>query len=708
MRPLIVLLLWLSAGTWAQAQDSDAAVALFADTMRVEADSGVITATGNVEAFYQGTRLAAEVIRYDSRSGEITAEGPIVLQSGEDVVLLASLAQLSGDFQAGLIEGARLILDQTLQVSAAQARRSQGRYNTLYSTVATSCVVCKENPTPIWRVRATRVVHDEARERLYFENAWLDLFGVPVLYLPRMRVPAPGVERATGWLIPSVTSFDVYGLGVRAPYYITLGDHADATLTPFVTSEGAAILEAEFRREFGRGRLEATGAYALDDGLDQESTRGFLDLEGTVDLERGFVLDFELRGVSDRSFLRQFGYSDDDRLISFVSVNRIERTSLLDIRAEGYQTLREEEDQGAIPLALPWVRYRRYWRDPALGGMMGVDAGLRNLTRPEGRDVLRADLGADWERGWILDNGLVFDSRADLDAQAYRVSDDPAYPAEALVRAVPAVGAELRWPLVRTTQSAAHIVEPVAQLLYSGILGDEEVPNEDSLLVEFDETNLFSANRFPGHDRYETGLRANLGVNYTRYDPSGWNLGATLGRVFKTENDEAFAAGSGLRPRNSDYVAAVSLELPDRLGVIGRSLFDSGLAFKRGELEIAYASDPFDMTAGYTFLRADASDPVLGTVPEQQELALTSRYRVARHWEVTGEWRYDIAAKRNIYAEAGVTYGNECITAQLALGRRFTSVPDVPPSTEIAFDVALAGFGGSRAEGWPTRSCRGN
>ncbi len=142
--------------------------------------------------------------------------------------------------------------------------------------------------------------------------------------------------------------------------------------------------------------------------------------------------------------------------------------------------------------------------------------------------------------------------------------------------------------------------------------------------------------------------------------------------------------------------------------MVGRSLFDSGFEFKRGELEIDYASDPFDVTASYTFLRADDTDPVLGPVPEQQELALTSRYRVARQWELTGEWRYDIAAKRNIYAEAGVTYGNECITAQLVLGRRFTSVPDVPPSTEIAFDVSLAGFGGGRSEGWPTRSCRGN
>ena len=403
MRLLFALLVWLSLAPLARAQQEDAdAVALFADSIRVGAESGVITASGNVEAFYGEARLSAREIRYDSRSGQITAEGPILLQSGESVVLLADMAQLSGDFRAGLIAGARLILDETLQVSAAQARRSKGRFNTLYSTVATSCVVCQANPTPIWRVRATRVVHDEARERLYFENAWLDLFGVPVLYLPRMRVPAPGVRRATGWLIPSITNFDVYGLGVRAPYYITLGDHADMTVTPFVTSRGAAILEGEYRREFAGGWLEAEGAYALEDGFDQERHRGFLDLAGSVDLERGFVLDFELRGVSDRSFLRQFGYSDDDRLISYVSVNRIQRTSRLDVRAEGYQTLRDGEDQGAIPLVLPWVNYRRYWlnprqrhgvRSPRRPGRAGLPGRRRPRLSRRGNGAGGADAG---------------------------------------------------------------------------------------------------------------------------------------------------------------------------------------------------------------------------------------------------------------------------------------------------------------------------
>ena len=85
---------------------------------------------------------------------------------------------------------------------------------------------------------------------------------------------------------------------------------------------------------------------------------------------------------------------------------------------------------------------------------------------------------------------------------------------------------------VAVGQADRHIaqhftLEPIAQVIYSDTIGESDVPNNDSTLVEFDTTNLFSIDRFPGEDRVETGLRANVGLTYTRYDPAGWSLGAT-------------------------------------------------------------------------------------------------------------------------------------------------------------------------------------
>ena len=214
-------------------------------------------------------------------------------------------------------------------------------------------------------------------------------------------------------------------------------------------------------------------------------------------------------------------------------------------------------------------------------------------------------------------------------------------------------GAELRWPFVRRDTRATHVIAPVAQLVFSDTLGDVDVPNEDSALPELDETNLFSANRFPGLDRRETGLRLNAGLTYTRIDPTGWEIGATVGRVLRTEENPAFPPGSGLGGRRSDWVVAASFDTADGLGLI------------------------------------------------------ESRYRVRPNWDIEAEWRYDIAAGRSIFAAGGLTYGNECIETSVVVSRRFTSVNNVPQDTRVAVELRLAGLGSGPDRDWPARRCRG-
>jgi LPS-assembly protein len=88
-------------------------------------------------------------------------------------------------------------------------------------------------------------------------------------------------------------------------------------------------------------------------------------------------------------------------------------------------------------------------------------------------------------------------------------------------------------------------VEPIVQAFYSEAIGTD-VPNEDSQQPEFDETKLLSLNRFPWLDLDETGLRAKLGVHYNRYDPAGWSMGVTLGRVLHAQEATEFPEGTGL------------------------------------------------------------------------------------------------------------------------------------------------------------------
>ncbi|MEQ3729658.1 MAG: LPS-assembly protein LptD, partial [Tateyamaria sp.] len=195
---------------------------LVADDIQITVDRRLI-ATGNVEAFQGQTRLTATAIAYDPDTGRLTVTGPISIDDGAGFRILADQAELSNDMQNGLLLGARLVLNEQLQLAAVQASRVNGRYTQLYKTVVTSCTICADDPRPpLWQIRAKRVVYDEQGQQIYFDHAQLRIRSVPVFYWPRLRVPDQKQTRVTGVLLPEIRSDSRLGTGFKLPYFIAL------------------------------------------------------------------------------------------------------------------------------------------------------------------------------------------------------------------------------------------------------------------------------------------------------------------------------------------------------------------------------------------------------------------------------------------------------------------------------------------------------
>jgi LPS-assembly protein len=680
---------------------------LIADEVSYDAETGRLTATGNVEVFYEDRVLRAQSVTYDENTEQVRASGPLSITDAEGTVFLADEADLSPDLTEGLVEGGRLLVAGQLQLAASEIRRSGNRYTTLHRTVASTCTICAENPVPTWAIRARRVTLDEVEERVYFEGARFEILGLPVAYVPAISIPDPRVSRASGFLLPAYQQSDIYGSGVKIPYYSVLGRSSDATVTPFLTTDGAALVEGQYRRRYSSGDFDFWGVFAIDDGTG-DGGRGALDTSGDFALNRGYTLDFDLKYSSDKSFLQEFDYSDADRLTSTAGVQRVRAQDFFRFGAIGFESLREDEDTATVPFVFPDFQYARHGSLAGrIGGLYGLEANALGITRRQGRDVFRVGGGGKWERRWILPQGIISTTTLAGDFELYNTQSDPDMTVDGTRgRMVPVVAAEVRWPLLRTGSRASQVIEPIAQVIYSETIGVSDVPNEDSQLPQLDATNLFSLNRYPGLDRIETGFRANLGVQYTRYDPSGWTTEATLGRVLRGKDDNDFPAGTGLVGRWSDYVAAISFVNDTGLIINDRALFNEELSFERNEFALGFDGDMTDVVASYTYFAADDSNEILGPQPEINEVGLEASYRFHPNWEVRGLWRYDVAAAEALRAEGGITYGNECAEFELSVSRRYTSSNNLPPSTSIKFGIQLAGLGDAESRDWPSRTCR--
>lgn len=705
LRWIVALAAWLiAAGLPAAAQTArDAPAVLVADRVEITGDDRLI-AEGNVEALYGESRLKAERIIYDRKTDELILDGPVMLIEGPDAVLLADSGELDADMRNGLLRGARMILSRRVQIASPRLDRVGGRYTQLYRAAATSCRVCNADTPPIWQIRARRAVHDREARQIYFDSAQLRVLDIPIFWLPRLRLPDPTLDRATGFMIPSLNQDSQLGTGVRIPYFIRIGDHRDLTLTPFL-SDNSRTLELRYRQAFHNGDLTVNGAISRDEMVD--GTRGYVFARGGFDLPRDFRLSFDLEAATDRAYLEVYNYSWKDRLDSAISLSRTQRDEYVNARVVAYQTLRARENNSQIPTLVGEVEYERRLFPRRIGGEIRMAYGFFGYRRYSdldilGRDGARAEADLSWQRSWTLPQGIQARVETGMAVDMFRILQDSSY-AGTESQVTPRAGLTLRWPLVRQEAGGGtQVLEPVAMLGWVGG-ANPDVPIDESALVEFDEGNLLSLSRFPAADRRERGLSAAYGVSWTRYDPRGWSAGLTLGHVLRDEAQDDFAATSGLDGTSSNLLLAGQYRSAGGISLIGRTLFDTDLDLTRAEARAAWIRPNIGLGASYIWMDEDPSEWRTGSV---SEWSLDGSYRISRHWTGTANWRYEVGANRSTEAGLGMRYRNECVDVNLSLSRRFTSSSIVDPSTEVGITVGLRGFSAQGFNNSYTRTCR--
>ena len=699
---LLLLAIWI-ATLPAHAQTSGPA-ALIADSVVVE-PSGRIIASGNVEVWQDGTRLTATRVIYDGRSDQLTVEGPITVTDPGGVLFSADQASLSPELEAAMLRSARLVLDQQLQLAAAELNRVNARYTTLDRVVASSCEICATGGTPLWEIRARRVIQDNLERQLYFEGAQFRVAGLPVAYIPRLRMPDPSVKRAPGVLVPRLRTSSRLGAGIKIPVFVPIGPHADVTLTPYVSSS-TVTLEGLYRQELSMGKIEAKGAVSNDDF---EGSRGYLFAKAEYRLPQEFLARLRLELVSDPGYLFLYDFAEQDRLRNEVIVTRARSKDLFRASVTDYRTLREDEVGVSDELTDRFVEisYLRDIEALAFGGRTTARVDASTLNRPSsedvvGRDVSRLGVGLNWERSQIFGPGVVAKGELGLRIDAFNTGQDPNFK-QNVTRSVPRAALELRFPFVRSDAGAVEIFEPIGRIDISRV-GGERVPLEDSRIVEFDEANLFSPSRYPGLDGVEDGVRVALGASWRRQSETGWSTDLTMGRVANLDGDLGYADGTGLEGDQSEWLVAGRASLDGQFWVTSRALFDDRFAFTLSETRIDWVAARGTLSTSY--IRAEP-EPAEGREDRLSEWSLEGVYALNDSWSASSRWRYDFTAGRAARLGLGLEFRNECVLVDLSLSRRYATSASVTPTTDFGFRVSLLGAGaGGEARG-TRRSCSG-
>ena len=659
---------------------------------------------------------------WDRKSGEVRAQGNVVLLTPQGDKLIGENVLLTDDFRDGTIENLLVVLESGGRLAAARGRRT-GNITTLENAIYTPCPVttssgCPRRPS--WSITAARVIQDPEHNRVRFQGGRLQLFGINLPLLPIFNI-GTGSEGYTGWLVPDISYSTKKGLELAVPYHWQIAPNRDLTLTPHLYTGVYPALEAKYRELNSLGAFQLGGfvTYGTIESADFDDSdpnegkdiRAYFEGNGKVQLDPLWSITGAFRVATDKTVTRRYDITRDDRLRSFVNAERISPDSYISIAGWAFQGLRVDDIQKQTPIGLPAIDARVRLDDPILGGKVELQGNSLSIIRIEGQDTQRAFASARWDlrrltpwgqqltlTGYVRGDVYHTDDAAATDVPSYRGADGWH------TRGIAALAADVQWPFAGPAFGGVQRLVPRVQLVLTPPTQNLDIPNEDARSIDLEDTNLFALNRFSGYDRWEDSSRITYGVDWSLERPN-LSIATTIGQSYRiNRRPSIFPEGTGLTDRLSDVVGRTSLRYGRFIELTHRFRLDKdNFQVRRNELDLTVGSQQTYLQLGYLRLNRDI-DPTIEDLRDKEELRLAGRVKFHRYWSIFGATVLDLTGKDEdplsiadgyepVRHRLGIAYEDECLELGLSWRRDYERIGDFRKGSTFALTLALKGLG---------------
>ena len=710
----------------AQAQTApavpDGEISFAADGANYDDSNETVSVFGNVVMRRGVQSIRADQLTWNRRTGEIVAQGNIRFVDADGNQLFTERLELTDEFKAGAMENMLYVLREGGRLAAQSGTRSEDGKVVLRNAAYSACAVedsdgCPQQPS--WRITAKRVVYDPDRKQVRFFGSQIELFGVRLFPLPTIVIATDG-RPVSGLLIPDIQLSASNGVQISETWYQRLGSGTDLAVTGYIFTKALPMVSAKYRQLTSSGAFQVTGYATRSSRIpiggtlasSQKDFRGYLYGNGKFQFTPNWGLTFSARAASDRTFLRRYDISRDDRLRSKVTLERIDPDSYFSLAGWATQTLRVGDAQGQVPIAIPELDYRRRLTDPWLGGRVQLQVNSLALTRTSGQDTQRAFASAQWDMRRITSLGQEVMLTALARGDIYH-SDENALTPTAIYRGNPGwqtrgvatMALDIKWPFVGVFMGGTQVLTPRFQIVASPTLRNLEVPNEDARAIDLEDSNLFALNRFPGYDRIEDGTRFTFGLDW-QFERPGWRINSTIGQSYRLTNRPTLLPdGTGLSSRTSDIVGRTEVRFRDVVKFTHRFRLDKDdFAVRRNEFDAAVGTQRTYLEVGYLRLNRDISGGI-EDLKDREELRLAGRVGFARYWSVFGSGVFDLTGRSDdpaltnvdgfqpIRTRLGVAYQDDCLEFDLTWRRDYVATGDARRGNTFQIHIAVRNLG---------------
>ena len=602
---------------------------------------------------------------------------------------------IGADIKAFLNEKSFKINDGNKPRVFSNAVKIDDKGSQFTKSIFTLCDYRKNDKCPPWSLQANKMRHDKSLKTIFYENAVLKVYDLPIFYFPRLSHPDPSVDRRSGFLPPSFSDTKNLGAGFSMPYFWAINSDKDLTFTSkLFTSEHPLIL-GEYRQAFMNSNLILDAGYTegyKNTGVQKKPgkkshffSKYIKNFEGKNESDNN--VEVSVQTVSNDKYLKLYKIKSNlveyetDTLENSFNFNHQNEDYFLGFKASAYETLKSDYNDKYEYILPDIILDKNLFSSNKFGNAdFTSNIKVHNYDTNKFTRFFINDI--DWKyKDFNFPSGLKGKFLGKLKNVNYEAKNTKEYKADTTNELFGAVGYLTEIDLYKkTVNSTDHLLTPKFLTRYS--------PNhmrKETNATRLNSLNIFNLDRLNSYNNFEGGLNSTIGFDYEIKNlERKFNFSA--GQVINEKENKNMPSSSSLDQRFSDVVGAAKLNFNKNIDISYNFSLDQNyreLNYNEIGTNLNFQPIKFD----FKYLQ------------EKEHIGNQEYFKGKVDFAKSDNGIFSAETKRNLvtnsaeYYNLSYEYLNDCLRAGLVYRREFYNDSELEPENSLMFKITLVPFG---------------
>ena len=538
------------------------------------------------------------------------------------------------------------------------------------------------------------MLHDNKKKTIYYDNALIKVYNIPIFYMPKLSHPDPTVERRSGFLPATLINTKNLGSGLTVPYYLNLNKDKDFTFTNKLFVNENPLFMGEYRQAFANSNLI----------LDMGYTEGYKNTTSKktsgdkshffTKFTKNFVnnensetnLSIQTQSVSNDKYLELYKIKSNlvdynqNYLENSFNYSHSSNDYFLSFDASIYENLKETYND-KYEYIFPDILLDKNLYQSQSFGILDLQSNLKinNYDTNKTSKLFINDFN--WKSKFFnFKNGLKSSFVGKVKNVNYETKNILEFKEETVNEVHGAIGYLSELELIKNTRNSQSLLTPKFLVRYAP--GSMRKETEGLKLTP---ENSFSMDRSYQPYNLEKGLSASIGFDYelTKDDK---DFQISVGQIVSDEKNNKISPSTSLNDKLSDLVGTSSLKINDNLSLKYNFSLDNNYEdLNYNEVETALSYNNLEFNLGYLQEKKHLGN--------NEYLKTSLNYKTGKNQLISVENKRNLIRDASEYYNLSYEYHNDCLRAALVFRREFYNDSELEPENSLMFKITLVPFG---------------